>query len=195
MAFPNHMFWEEGDKKGGKEPCRALLLAVCPGCPQHESSWHRRALRQNILYNILIIEKIIILLSLPRRPGPGLPSWSFHALLLLHWPVLHLQPHPWLPPWGTAPMYQLTFLSSRTEETWCEISCINAQFNWRALPSMRQHLPQKCLALKKVKNPEIFHKEYILWRKKIKSFLKDAEHFSVSSALTPVYLLVEVCII
>lgn len=49
--------------------------------------------------------------------------------------------------------------------------------------------------LRKLKTQKYFTRNIFFEKKKIKSFLKDAEHFSVSSALTPVYLLVEVCII
>lgn len=39
-------------------------------------------------------EKVIIIQSLSRRPDPGLPYWSFLTPLLLHCPILHLQPPP-----------------------------------------------------------------------------------------------------
>lgn len=154
MAFPDYTFWEEEDKRRRritrekKSPTDHYSLlhvldapsAGAPGTGELSGS----------------TEKIIILQSLPRTLNPGLPSWSFHAPLLLHWPVLHLQP----PPCTRYPSW------AQGQETWHGISCINAQFNWRALPSRWQRLSQKCLALHKVKNPEVFRKEYILWRKK-----------------------------
>lgn len=108
MAFQDYTFWEEGDKKRRitrreKSPTEhySLLFVLdaldtrAPGTGELSGN----------------TEKIIILESLPRRLDPGLPSWSFHASLLLHRPVLS---HAWLPPWGTVPMYQLAFMSPRT---------------------------------------------------------------------------------
>ena len=68
-----------GEKRGKKEPYRALLVPAHPRSPQHKSSWHRRALsqhRENNHHSVSSLEtrSRITLLILPYSSSVALSS-------------------------------------------------------------------------------------------------------------------------